>query len=404
MKKKSSGVKPPAKKINPAEKNNKRVLHKSGGSRPAQGLKKKTNRSLPVKTRDDRKPFPIVGIGGSAGGMEAFSRLLENLPTDLGMAYVYIQHLSPNHESFLPQILQRKTRMPVWQVKNNMVLLKDHIYIIPASYSLTIANGKFKLETQVKAEGHYAVDKFLTSLAPQYQQNAIGIILSGTGTDGTLGLMAIKAEGGITFAQDNTADYTGMPTHAAGMGFVDFVMSPDKIAKELATLIRHPYSVSSPNDYLAEHKPDLRKIHLLMYSKHGVDFSYYKQTTIYRRIMRRMALNRINDVGTYLEMLKENKTEVDALYQDLLITVTNFFRDEEMYRALTSKILPALTKGRKINDPIRIWIPGCATGEEAVSFAVVLLEYLGEKAITTQIQIFATDLNEKAIERARAGI
>jgi two-component system CheB/CheR fusion protein len=357
-----------------------------------------------TKNEKKIKSFPIVGIGGSAGGLEAFSDLLEHLPVDLGMAYIYIQHLSPSHESFLPEILQRKTKMPVIRVKDNTPLQKDHVYVMPAKYHITVIDGKLKLQKAYKGDTMHAIDQFLTSLAPLYQQNAVGIILSGTGSDGTQGLMAIKAEGGITFAQDNTAHYMGMPNHAADMGYVDFVMSPEKIAKELATLIKHPYAVTTQNDFLLENKTELRKIHMLMHNRRGVDFSHYKQTTIHRRIMRRMALNKLKDLESYLQLLKENKQEVDALYQDLLIMVTNFFRDAAMYQALTNKILPSLLKNRKPTEPVRIWIPGCATGEEAVSFAIVLLEYLGEKALTLQIQIFATDLNEKAIERARAGI
>jgi len=350
------------------------------------------------------KSFPIVGIGGSAGGLEAFSNLLEHLPADLGMAYVYIQHLSPSHESFLPQILQRKTTMPVLKAKDGISPQRDHVYVMPANAQVTISNGKLRLQRINKDGGPHSIDRFLTSLAPAYQQNAIGVILSGTGNDGTLGLMAIKAEGGITFAQDSSAHYMGMPNHAADMGYADFVMPPEEIAKELARWNKHPYSITPQNEFLLADKNDLRKIHMLMHSNRGVDFSHYKHTTIHRRIMRRMALNKLNDLGSYLRLLKENKHEVDALYQDLLIAVTNFFRDPEMYQALTNKILPALLKNRKGADPIRIWIPGCATGEEAVSFAIVLLEYLGEKAVTMPIQIFATDLNEKAIEKARAGV
>jgi two-component system CheB/CheR fusion protein len=384
----------------PVKKAGKIPVKRSQKNKPRTGIS-----SAVPKHAKDIKSFPIVGIGGSAGGMEAFSIILENLPADLGMAYIYIQHLSPNHESLLPQILQRKTKMPVVAIKNNVQLKKDHVYVIPARNSVTITDGTLSLQKRRK-EDHIinTVDHFFTSLAQLYQQNAIGIILSGTGTDGTLGLMSIKAEGGITFAQDSTAQYLGMPHHAADMGYVDFVMPPDKIAKELAGLIQHPYSVTTQNDFLQENKNELRKIHILMHSKRGVDFSHYKQTTIHRRIMRRMALNRIKNFETYAQLLKENKTEVDALYQDLLITVTSFFRDTVMYQALTNKILPSLFKNRKPTDPIRIWIPGCATGEEAVSFAILLLEYLGEKAITMQIQIFATDLNEKAIEKARSGI
>ena len=294
--------------------------------------------------------------------------------------------------------------MPVLKIKHNMSIRKDRVYVIPAQYEITINEGKFKLREQNKGDKLHSIDNFLVSLAPLYRQNSIGVILSGTGSDGTRGLMAIKEAGGITFAQDNSAHYIDMPHHAADAGYVDFVMPPDKIAKELASLIKHPYAVTTQNDFFEKHKNELRKILLLVHNKRGVDFSHYKETTIHRRIMRRVALNRVKDLESYAQLLKENRTEVDALYQDLLIMVTSFFRDPVMYEALTNKILPALLKNRKITDPVRIWIPGCATGEEAVSFAIILLEYLGDKAITTPIQIFATDLNEKAIEKARSGI
>ncbi len=352
-----------------------------------------------------RKPFPIVGIGASAGGLAAFNSLLENLPGDLGMAYVFIQHLSPSYESYLPEILERKTKMKVQEVSNNLEVKKNCAYVIPPNKTIIINDGKFKVSNRPRDEKFFhPIDYFFTSLASTYKQNAIGIVLSGTATDGSLGLKAIKAEGGITFAQDDSADYTGMPQNAVEMGYVDFVMSPEKIAKELASLIKHPFSVKSQNQYLVDNKTELRKIHMIMHQKRNVDFSHYKQTTIQRRIMRRMVLNRLKDLSQYERMLKNNPAEVDALYQDLLITVTNFFRDQHLYNALTTKILPVLLKNRKSNNPLRIWIPGCATGEEAVSMAIILLEYLGDKAFTTPIQIFATDLNEKAIDRSRSGI
>ncbi len=370
---------------------------------------KKTNGTVPTNgkipaPKKSIKSFPIVAIGGSAGGMEAFSILLENLPPDLGMAYIYIQHLSAEHKSLLPQILQRKTKMPVVTVKNNTPLQKNYVYVIPAKNLLTVADGKLKLKQEDQSGRLNPIDHFFSSLAPLYQQNAVGIILSGTGSDGSLGLMSIKTEGGITFAQDNTANYMGMPHHADDMGYVDFVMPPDKIAKELASLVKHPYAVKSQNEFLADHQGELRKIQMLMHNRKGVDFSHYKQTTIHRRIIRRMALNRLKTLEEYLNLLRENKAEVDALYQDLLITVTDFFRDPLLYKALSTVILPDLLKSRKATDALRIWIPGCATGEEAFSFAITMLEYLGEKAITTSIQIFATDLNERAIEKARSGI
>jgi two-component system CheB/CheR fusion protein len=349
--------------------------------------------------------FPVVGIGASAGGLEAFSELLEHLPSNLGMAYVYIPHLSPDHESFLPQILERKTGMKVWQAENNMHVEKDAVYVIPSNHNLEIKDGLLKLTPRLKALPFHPIDQFFSTLASVYKENAIGIVLSGTATDGSLGLKAIKAEGGITFAQDDTARYISMPHYAAEMGYVDFVMPPTRIAKELASLIKYPYSrILTQNEYFKDHKAELRKIHLILLAKRDVDFSHYKETTIHRRIIRRMLLSRLENLDQYIQLLKSNKSEVDALYQDLLITVTNFFRDKTIYDALTHKILPDLLKDRQPSDALRIWIPGCATGEEAVSFAIVLLEYIGEKAASIPIQIFATDLNEKAIERARTGI
>jgi len=384
-------------------KRGKRPPQKSNSKRSAIG-KKSLSTSSEQKQPRKGLSLPIVGIGGSAGGLEAFSLLLQSLPVDLGMAYVYIQHLSPNHESFLPEILQRKTKMKVHKVEDDMPIEKDNVYVTPVKYSLSVSDGKFKLKEQVKGDMLHAIDYFLNSLASLYRQNAIGILLSGTGSDGSMGLMAIKAEGGVTFAQDDSAHYQAMPHHAIELGYVDFVMAPDKIAKELASLIKQPYAVITQNEFLFDHKTELRKIHMIMNSKRGVDFSHYKQSTIHRRIMRRMALNKLTTLEDYAHLLQENKDEVDALYQDLLISVTNFFREPLMYKALSEKILPVLFRGKKATDSVRIWIPGCATGEEAVSFAIALLEFLGEKAITTPIQIFATDLNDKAIEKARSGI
>src|SRR4030095_13411613 len=363
MKKRNSDVK----KSNPRKPLLKKTAKKIT-STPITKVRKNAASLSPVHKKNI-KSFPIVGIGASAGGLEAFSTFLEHLPPTLGMAYVYIQHLSPNHESYLPQILQRKTKMPVVKVNNGMQLEKDHVYVIPIKSRITVTDGKLRVENQERGDMLHSIDHFLTSLAPLYQQNAIGIVLSGTGSDGTLGLMAIKAEGGITFSQDDSAHYLGMPHHAVDMGYVDFVMPPDKIAKELSELIQHPYTATSQNELMPENKNELRRIKLLMHSKRGVDFSHYKQTTIQRRIMRRMALNRLTDLASYAQLLKENKNEVDGLYQDLLITVTNFFRDPQMYQSLTNKLLPALLKDRKATDPVRIWIPGCATGEEAVSFS-----------------------------------
>ncbi|HKB44202.1 MAG TPA: chemotaxis protein CheB, partial [Chitinophagaceae bacterium] len=381
-------------------------------------VKKKTEKqpgktTVPAKQKKTQKtngqppkPFPIAGIGASAGGLEAFSDLLQNLSPKLGIAYVLVQHLSPDHESFLPQILERKTKMKVHQVKDNMPVEKDNVYVIPPNNSLTITDGMLKLIPEPKGKrSFHPIDLFLSSLASVYKNNAIGIILSGTATDGTLGLKAVKSEGGITFAQDETAKYQGMPRYAADMGYADFVMPPARIAKELSTLLNHPLAGQDTTiDFVHDHKAEMRKIFSILNNKKNIDFSLYKQSTIQRRIMRRMLLNKLNTLDEYSQLLRENYKEVDALHQDLLINVTGFFREPDMNNALTTEVFPAILKDRKPSEPIRVWVPGCATGEEAISIAILLIEYLSEKGITIPIQIFATDLNEKAIEKARVGL
>ena len=359
-----------------------------------------------MKSKGKPKPFPIVAIGASAGGLEAISRLLENLSPGLGMAYIVIQHLSPNHESILPELLEKKTRMKVLQVEDGMKVRPNCVFVIPPNAFMSIVDGKLKLVPRKKNEGSFhSIDFFLNALAPVYQNNAIAVILSGTATDGTAGIQAIKAEGGITFAQDHTAKFMGMPNSAADSGFVDLVLPPEKIAGELETLSKLPYmAIPSPQEKFNGKEGEIRKIHAILHNKWQVDFSNYKQTTILRRILRRMTLNKLKDLEAYTQLLREKPTEVDLLYKDLLINVTSFFREPALYVALGQKILPALFKDRQPGEGIRIWIPACSSGEEACSIAICLYEYLGDQAIMTPIQIFATDLSESAIEKARAGI
>jgi two-component system CheB/CheR fusion protein len=352
------------------------------------------------------KPFPVVGIGASAGGLEAFSLFLEHLPARLGMAYIFIQHLSPTHESSLPAILKRKTKMQVHEVTENMEIEKNNLYIIPPNKTLGLIDGHLKLtERPPGSQVFHSIDIFLTTLADVYKNNAIGIILSGTGTDGTEGLKAIKNEGGITFAQDETAKYDGMPRYAFDMGFVDFIMPPETIATELEKIVKHPFAgLAKPEEFIYNQADELRKIHVLLNNRKDIDFRSYKQTTISRRIIRRMVLNKMETLDKYTQLLRDDSKELDALFYDLLINVTSFFRDPLMKTALTTHVLPNIVENRKHNDTIRVWVPACATGEEAITIAIILLQFLGDKALSIPIQIFATDLNQKAIERARIGI
>jgi two-component system CheB/CheR fusion protein len=351
------------------------------------------------------KTFPVVGIGASAGGVEAVTELIENIPVDIGMSFVIIQHLSPKHESVLPEILQKRTSMKVHSVTDGIHIEINNVYVIPPNTYMSIVDGKLTLSSREPVKGiHHSIDYFFTALASLYQNNGIGIVLSGIGSDGTVGLQAIKSEGGITFTQDSSAIYNGMPDSASSSGFVDFILSPEEIAKELSRLVTMPYIIIPPEKVIADNESELRKVHVLLHNKRGVDFLNYKQTTINRRILRRVALNKQKDLKEYVKYLMTNAAEIDLLYQDLLINVTTFFREPTQYDVLNRKIFPALLKGRKPTDAIRIWIPACATGEEACSFAIALFEYLGDDAMTTPIQIFATDLSEMAIEKARAGI
>src|SRR5579864_4549134 len=348
---------------------------------------------------------PVVGIGASAGGLEAFRLLLKSLPDDTGLAFVLVQHLDPGHESMLTSLLSKATEMPVTEVKEGMRAEPNHVYIIPPNTTMRILNGELHLTARMEpGSRHMPIDYFLRSLAEDRGSGAIGVILSGAATDGTLGLKAIKAEGGITFAQDEkTAKYDGMPRSAIAAGCVDFVLPPERIARELARIGRHPYLRVSPAEPVplpAENDEDLRALFLLLRNATGVDFRYYKYSTLKRRIARRMVLHKVARLSQYLRHLRENPGELGALYEDILIHVTAFFREPETFRQLKETILPKLLRGRPPQEPVRVWIPGCSTGEEVYSIAIVLLEYLGERASSVPLQIFGTDISEAAIERA----
>lgn len=369
-------------------------------------------RAKPVTRRSPalRQSFPIVGIGASAGGLEAFTQLLGALPLDTGLAIVLVQHLDPKHESMLTALLSHATPLPIHEARDGMRLEANHVYVIPPNTNLAVLHGRLSLMPRIEARGqHLPVDYFLRSLAADQKGRAIGVILSGTASDGTEGLRAIKAEGGMTFSQDEkSAKYNGMPHSAIAAGVVDFVLPPEGIARELARIGRHPYVAlpvaTKAEDVLPESDEDLNKVFILLRSATGVDFSFYKPTTLKRRIARRMMLHKVESLANYIRFLKQTPGEVDALYQDLLINVTNFFREPEVFEALKKKIFPRLLKDRPARTPIRVWVPGCSTGEEAYSLAIALLEFLGARGASVPVQIFATDISEPAIDKARAGI
>jgi two-component system, chemotaxis family, CheB/CheR fusion protein len=349
--------------------------------------------------------FPVVGIGASAGGLEAFIELLSYLPIDTGMAFVMIQHMSPVQESLLSEILGRSTQMPVNQVADGMAVAPNQVYAIPPNVSMTIASGVLSLTPRSRERGMFmSIDTFLLSLAAERGNKAIGVVLSGADGDGSRGLEAIKAAGGITFAQsEDSAQVSSMPNAAVATGQVDFILTPEKIAQTIAEISRHPYMADRPTTKLATSENAIAMIYGLLRSATGVDFTHYKQTTLKRRIQRRMLLHKLELIEDYAEYLQNNPTEVMALYQDVLIYVTSFFRDPESFDALISKVFPEIVKDKSPKTPIRIWIAACATGEEAYSIAICLLEFLADRATNPPIQIYATDISESAIAQARSG-
>jgi len=368
-----------------------------------------------------RFPFSIAGIGASAGGLEALSELLAHLPDDTGMAMVILQHLDPTHESHLGQLLGRATKVPVHDIKNGMRPQPNHIYVLPADASVTLRDGEFKLAGRLPANGPMMpIDVFFRSLAVEQQHRAVGVVLSGMGSDGTLGLQEIKGQGGITFAQDQgTAKYFPMPGSAIAAGCVDFVLSPEALAQELVRIARHPYVApgsdgarakrplpehAERDTLLGDSSEEMCKLFVLLRARTGVDFSLYKPGTLNRRIMRRMVLHKINTVTAYVKFLQESTGEVEALFGDLLISVTGFFRDPSAFQTLQRKILPRLLKNRLDDAPVRIWTCGCSTGEEAYSLAIAVSEFMEKSRKRYPVQIFASDINDRGLEKARAGL
>jgi len=354
-------------------------------------------------------PFPIVGIAASAGGLEAFTELLGHLPVDTGMAFVLIQHLAPDHKSLLCEILARETKMPVSEVQDGVAVEPNQVYVIPPNTKMVLSKGVLQLSPREKIYGKYMPgDAFFTSLAIDREHKAIAVVLSGGDGDGSLGLKAIKAAGGMTFAQcQDTAKFDSMPNTAVATGNVDFILPPEKIAEELANYSRSPLLSSTISLAKVEESPEpgdaLATIFALLKSTTGVDFSHYKPTTIARRIQRRMVLYKLESLDDYAEHLRQNSAEVKALYEEILIHVTSFFRDLEVFEKLKELVFPTITQNKSANAPIRIWVAGCSTGEEVYSIAICLLEFLGDRVIQPPIQIFATDISEAAIGKARSG-
>jgi len=362
----------------------------------------------PAQSNSDS--FLIAAVGASAGGIEAFIELVRNLPTDTGMGFIFLQHLDPKHESALASLLSKETTMKVAEVADGMKVAPNQVFVIPPNTSMTIRDHVLHLAPRGEVRGvHMVIDQFMRSLAEHQGNRSIGVVLSGSGTDGTLGLAEIQAQGGVTFAQEeSTAKYDGMPHSAIAAGFVDYVLPPKGIARELARVARHPYinrdDVPEPSALQLDEHAGLNSIFQLLRRSTGVDFTHYRKTTILRRIQRRMMVHKIDRMAEYVKYLQANPTEINALYQDMLINVTSFFRNPKVFEALKLNVFPQIVKDHGGDANIRIWTPGCASGEETYSVAIALLEYLGDRSNHATIQVFGTDISEANISKARAGI
>ncbi|MCD0465150.1 CheR family methyltransferase [Flavobacterium sp. ENC] len=354
--------------------------------------------NLPEATRQD---FPIVGIGASAGGLEAFTKFIDAIPDDSEMAYVIVQHLHPTHDSMLTELLSRVAKIPINEITDEIHLAPNNIYVIPENKMLTSFDGVLKLSPREKDTKNKAIDVFFTSLAEVHLDLAYGVLLSGSGSDGTIGLRAIKKHGGVTFAQDADALYNEMPQNAINAGVVDYVLTPPKIVGKLIKLSKLKESIREEND--SNDEVVFQEIIKILHQQSGVDFTYYKQTTIRRRIARRMALNKIVNLRDYLKVLRGDKMASEDLFNDMLIPVTEFFRDTKIFQIIREKVFPIITSRVPEGNTIRVWIAGCSTGEEAYTLAIALHEFLGENLQGKEIQIFASDISEVAIAKARIG-
>jgi two-component system CheB/CheR fusion protein len=338
--------------------------------------------------------FPVVAIGASAGGLEAIRTLLRNLAPDTGMAFIYVQHLSPDHKSFLTSILSKITKMKVQEIENMEEIAPNNVYVIPHNKDIKVTDGHIQLVPRPKNSSvNLSIDLLFSSLAKTHKKNVIGIILSGNARDGTEGLRAIKEEGGVTFAQDESAQASSMPRSAIAAGVVDFVLPLKEIAAKLfelskSGLLKGKNKRQLKEDTIENSNPDLKVIFDLLHTKTGVDFSHYKMPTIKRRLSHKMLQFGVRTLKEYANLLKLKPKEIDSLYKDLLIHVTKFFRDKEAFHYLKTAFLPRLMKAGKPGEAIRIWIPACSTGQEAYSIAMLIHELQMDMHLKMPVQSF----------------
>ena len=350
--------------------------------------------------------IPVVGIGASAGGIDALQALIPAIPSECGIAFVVVQHLDPEHGSLLSTLLSRVSRIPVTEVRGETQIEANHVYVILPNTTLTIADDKLQIAKPVAQRGlRTPIDSFFLSLAEAKGESAACVILSGTGSDGTLGLRAIKEHGGLTIAQEG-AEYDGMMRSAVGTGLVDYITPAKDIAGKLCEYFQHLAEIDGrkgPDGVRPEAADHLTQISALLRTRTGHDFSGYKDKTVARRVQRRMQVLQIDEMPEFIERLRKDPPELDALLQDLLIGVTNFFRDPKAFEALEKAVIPRLFEGKKPDDTIRVWVPGCSTGEEAYSIGILLREHMFKGHGAPKLQIFASDIDEESLHIARIG-
>jgi two-component system CheB/CheR fusion protein len=362
----------------------------------------------PDAAQQPRLPFPVVGLGASAGGLEAYTEFLDATPSDSGMAFVLVQHLPPDRESLVADILSRHTPMPVAQVEDGQAVEPDHVYVIRPGHTLTLRDGRLHLGPPLAARGHgRPVDDFFRSLAEEQQQRAVAVVLSGMGSNGTAGAEAVKAVGGLVVAQDpESAKYPSMPRSLVDANLADFILRPAEIPDTLIRYARHPYAASEAAAELLARRDQAAfgEILAVLRTRTRHDFAGYRKATLLRRIQRRMGLTQATGMGEYARLLRQTAAEVSALADDLLIHVTGFFRDPDAWEAMREKVIDPLADERPDGGPVRAWVAACATGEEAYSLAMLLLEAAEARQKRFDVKVFATDMAERALGHARAGV
>ncbi|HPG58937.1 MAG TPA: CheR family methyltransferase, partial [Candidatus Wallbacteria bacterium] len=362
------------------------------------------------KKNADNSNFAVVGIGASAGGLGAFEAFFSAMPpgVETGMAFVLVQHLAPDHKSILAELVKRYTRMKVFEVEDAMKVQPDCAYIIPPNKDMAFLNGTLHLMEPSSPRGmRLPIDFFFRSLAQDQRERSICIVLSGTGNDGMHGIRAVKGEGGMVMAQSpDSTEYDGMPRSAIATGLVDYILTPQQMPEQLIAYVKNAFGKGLVPSAASEVKAEnaLKKIFIILRSFTGHDFSHYKSNTISRRVERRMMVNKIETLENYVQYIQKKPEEVEALFRDLLIGVTNFFRDAEAFENFDKNIVESVLSKKPSGTALRVWVSGCSTGEEAYSIAIIFQEHLERLKGSCQIQIFATDIDARAIEAARAGI